>query len=77
MQARSSGPSPTLRTKGDTWERRRTFLRALFALSPEPGDLETYTRCTGRTDWPTEPATEAALVVGRRGGKTRVLATSL
>lgn len=60
---------------GDTWRRWRTFLRALFAVPPEPGDLEIYTACTGRADWPTEPATEAALVVGRRGGKSRILAT--
>ena len=62
------------RTAGDTWARWRTFLRALFALPPEPGDLETYAACAGRADWPAEPATEAALIVGRRGGKSRVLA---
>ncbi|HVC62383.1 MAG TPA: hypothetical protein VND19_18725 [Acetobacteraceae bacterium] len=59
---------------GDTWTRWRCFLRALFALPPEPGDLEIYIACTGRRDWPTEPATEAALIVGRRGGKSRILA---
>ena len=63
------------RGKGDTWQRWRVFLRALFALPPEPGDLETYTACTGRADWPTAPSPESALIVGRRGGKSRVLAT--
>ncbi len=64
----------THRMAGDTWVRWRVFLRAAFGLPPEPGDLEIYTACTGRTDWPAEPTTEAALIVGRRGGKSRVLA---
>ena len=29
---------------------------------------------TGRTSWPTEPFTESAVIVGRRGGKSRTLA---
>src|SRR5271169_1221001 len=33
-----------------------------------------YRQCTGRTALPTAPFSEACLVVGRRGGKSRVLA---
>jgi hypothetical protein len=36
--------------------------------------LATYTACTGRVSPPAAPFTEAALCVGRRGGKSRVLA---
>ena len=38
-----------------------------------PEQLELYHQCTGRTLPPAEPFTEAALIVGRRGGKSRVL----
>ena len=38
------------------------------------GDLDVYRERTGRTSWPTEPFTEAAVIVGRRGGKSRTLA---
>ena len=34
----------------------------------------TYRACTGRTVWPLSAFTETALVIGRRGGKSRVLA---
>ncbi len=63
------------RKHGDTWRRWRVFLRALFALPMDADDLTIYQRCTGRTDPPAEPVTEAALIVGRRGGKSRILAT--
>jgi len=35
---------------------------------------ELYRRCTGRSEPPTVPQTEASLVVGRRGGKSFILA---
>src|SRR5262249_30081834 len=50
-----------------------TYLRALFALPPEPGDLECYQEHTGRTQWPTRQAKEAWTIVGRRGGKSLVV----
>ena len=59
---------------GDTWRRWRVFLKALFALPMTPDDLVIYTQCTARTDPPSEPVTEADLIVGRRGGKSRMLA---
>lgn len=60
--------------KGETWGPWRAFLAALFALPMDDAALEMYRRHTGRTEPPAESAKEACLVVGRRGGKSRVLA---
>lgn len=51
-----------------------TFLRAIFALSPEPGDLELLKQCTGRSTWPKTAFSEAWLPIGVRGGKSFVIA---
>jgi hypothetical protein len=56
------------------WRQWRVFLAALFALPIAEEDMDLYRQCTGRTVAPTEPATEATLVIGRRGGKSRILA---
>src|SRR5208337_72966 len=37
-------------------------------------ELAIYRQCTGRTEPPAAPFREAALIVGRRGGKSRILA---
>ena len=50
------------------------FLRALFAEAPGAGDLAIYRERTGRVNWPSEAFTEATVIVGRRGGKSRILA---
>jgi hypothetical protein len=50
------------------------FLRALFGLAMTEVDCATYRHHTGRTEPPRVPFKEAALVVGRRGGKSRILA---
>src|SRR6516165_3034048 len=60
--------------KSKSWNRWRTFLKALTAEKPSDSDLELFKSCTGRTSWPTVPSTEATLIVGRRGGKSRILA---
>ena len=60
--------------RGSTWQAWRVFLAALFALPMSDAERAVYTGHTGRTDLPTTPFKEAALVVGRRGGKSRVLA---
>jgi hypothetical protein len=57
-----------------SWQAWLVFLRALFALPLSPDQLATYRAHTGRSSAPTEPAEEGWLVVGRRGGKTLVLA---
>jgi hypothetical protein len=60
--------------KGGSWGAWRAFLKALFALEMTGGELEAYRHHTGRQTPPAIPFTEAALAVGRRGGKSRVLA---
>ncbi|CAN2533038.1 hypothetical+protein [Methylocapsa aurea] len=59
--------------RGESWRPWRAFLTALFALPDEDGS-ELYHLATGRQSLPEGPFTEAALIVGRRGGKSRVLA---
>lgn len=60
--------------KGGTWRPWRAFLAALFALPLDADALALYQAHTGRTEPPAVPFKEAALVIGRRGGKSRVLA---
>ena len=52
----------------------RAFLAALFALPLTEAECAIYQHHTGRAEVPTMPFKEAALVVGRRGGKSRMLA---
>lgn len=59
---------------GGTWRAWRVFLAALFALPLEGDDLALYQRHTGRTAPPAVAFREAALICGRRGGKSRILA---
>jgi hypothetical protein len=42
----------------------------MFALQPKEEYHSSYKAHTGRTEWPTTPAKEAWLIVGRRGGKS-------
>ena len=60
--------------RGGTWRPWRAFLAALFALPMDADALALYQAHTGRQDAPTVPFKEAALIIGRRGGKSRVLA---
>jgi Terminase large subunit, T4likevirus-type, N-terminal len=57
-----------------SWLAWRSFLCALFGLSMSPDQLAIYRRCTNRTEPPTDATNEAWLVIGRRGGKSFVLA---
>ena len=59
---------------GESWNGWKGFLAALFALPAPDGTAEAYGACTGRATPPGAPFTEAALIVGRRGGKSRILA---
>ena len=59
---------------GPSWAPWKTFLKVLFALPLNEAELANYRRHTERLTPPTKPSTEAALVIGRRGGKSRVLA---
>jgi hypothetical protein len=60
--------------KGSSWDAWRVFLAALFALPMTAEQLETFKACTGRTAPVDKPFTEAWLCIGRRGGKSQVLA---
>ena len=57
-----------------TWTAWRAFLAALFGLPMDEEQLRIYTACTGRSEPPSGPASEAWLVIGRRGGKSFTLA---
>ncbi len=57
-----------------SWGTWRAFLAGMFGLPMHPGMLATYQRHTGRTNAPTTPAREAWVLVGRRGGKSRIAA---
>ena len=60
--------------RGESWAAWKVFLAALFAEPADEAGLAVYRERTGRTAWPTAPFTEAAVIVGRRGGKSRTLA---
>jgi hypothetical protein len=57
-----------------TWGAWFVFLRALFALPMTHEQFELYQNCTGRNSPPTKVANEAWLCIGRRGGKSFILA---
>lgn len=57
-----------------SWTAWRSFLAAVFALPMSEAEADVYRRCTGRTALPAVPAREAWMIVGRRGGKSRVAA---
>jgi hypothetical protein len=60
--------------KSSTWDAWRVFLAALFGLPLTHDQLLVYQQFTGRSTPPKSPLQEAWLVVGRRGGKSFVLA---
>lgn len=60
--------------QGDSWDNWKVFLRALFGLGMTDGQAEVFRQFTGRATIPVGPFKEAALVVGRRGGKSRMMA---
>ena len=60
--------------KGKSWAPWKVFLAALFAEAADEAAQAVYRERTGRTAWPTAPFAEAAVIVGRRGGKSRTLA---
>jgi hypothetical protein len=60
--------------KSPSWRPWYSFLRALFALPMDETDLDLYRRHTGRKSPPDKLQKYAQLVIGRRGGKSRILA---
>jgi len=60
--------------EAESWRAWFAFVAALFALPMSEAEAAIYAACTGRTIPPPAPAREAWLVVGRRGGKSRIAA---
>ncbi len=60
--------------RGDTWDTWKVFLRALFGLPMTTEQVTVFEHHTGRQTPPAAPFKEAALICGRRGGKSRMLA---
>ncbi len=58
----------------DTWGAWRIFLKALFAIEMTDAEQAVYQKHTGRSDVSATPYREACLLVGRRGGKSRIAA---
>jgi hypothetical protein len=57
-----------------TWKAWFAFLAALFALPMTPEQLAIFRQCTGRTEPSAAPHKSATLCIGRRGGKSFVMA---
>ncbi len=57
-----------------SWYAWRAFLATLFGLPMSAEASELARRCTGRTVLPTVQARESWVIVGRRGGKSRIAA---
>ncbi len=65
---------PWFERNPESWRPWRSFLKVLFALPLTDDDLALYRQCTGRNDPPPGVSSECWLVVGRRGGKSMILA---
>ena len=60
---------------GPSWRPWKAFLCSLFALPMNSTGRAAFKHFTNRNDVPTQPFREAVAVVGRRGGKSRVMAS--
>lgn len=56
---------------GPTWAAWRAFWRVVYALRMDASELELFRTHTGREQPPAQPVSEAWMVIGRGGGKTR------
>ena len=57
-----------------SWKSWRALLAAMFGLQMSAAEADLFRRCTARPCLPDQPTREAWLVVGRRGGKSRIAA---
>lgn len=60
--------------QGETWDAWRVFIAALFAIPLHEEQFSVFRQATDRARQPDKVSHEAALICGRRGGKSRVLA---
>ena len=58
----------------ESWLSWKAFIAAAFGLEMSAEQLAIYRQCTGRALPTSQQVREAVLVIGRRGGKSRVLA---
>ena len=59
---------------GSSWDPWRAVLAALFGLRMSEPQLQLFRELTGRQETPANPFDEAWFVVGRRGGKSYIVA---
>lgn len=57
-----------------SWSAWFAFIAAVFGLPLDRDGRALYRQCTGRERQPTKPAREGWVIVGRRGGKSRIAA---
>src|SRR5262249_60187702 len=62
---------------GDSWAAGRGLLLDSMGEKLRPAELEHYNRLTGRTELPPDRVSELWVIAGRRGGKSRAIATLL
>jgi hypothetical protein len=62
---------------GESWAAWRALLLAAMAEKLKPAELEHYSRLTGRSAPPPDRVSELWVIAGRRGGKSRAIATLL
>lgn len=60
--------------RGRTWAAWVTFLKAVFAIQMSTAELEIFQAHTQRAAPTASPVREAWMVIGRRGGKSRIAA---
>ena len=58
--------------QGKSWDAWEVFLRVVYGLPLSIEQMNLYRTATGRSDLPRGQVKEALMLVGRRGGKTRV-----
>src|SRR5688572_28411082 len=63
-----------LMLSASSWWAWGAFVKACFALPMDDRELALYRVCTGRTAPPTTRARRIVGLIGRRGGKSRVIA---
>jgi hypothetical protein len=59
---------------GESWKAWRAFLASVFGLPMDAEAQDIFRACTGRSESPEGGASEAWLCIGRRGGKSFMLA---
>ncbi|SIO50110.1 hypothetical protein SAMN05443247_06635 [Bradyrhizobium erythrophlei] len=60
--------------KGQSWAAWFVFLRVMFGLPLDEAGLQLFQACTGRSAPSPSGYLEASLIIGRRGGKSLILA---